>query len=59
MDASFFRDFARRVRELLLVARTDAARRQLAIWGKEFDRRAEALERDLANSPADGSKRTD
>ncbi|HEX3536850.1 MAG TPA: hypothetical protein VHU15_08795 [Stellaceae bacterium] len=48
MEAAFLRDFARRCSELMLDARTDAARRQLAMWVEEFERRAEALESEIA-----------
>jgi type VI protein secretion system component VasF len=44
MDASFLRDFADRLRKLLLVARSEATRRQLALWIEEFEREAEASE---------------
>ena len=48
MGPAFLREFARRCRELMLDARTDAARRQLALSVEEFEQRAEALEFDLA-----------
>ena len=52
MNPALFRDFARRCREMMLAARTEAARQQLAIWIEEFDQRAEALERELADQTA-------
>lgn len=39
-------------------ARTDAARRQLAMWVEEFERRAEALEREIARQTG-GEPETD
>jgi len=48
VDPAFFRDFAQRVRKLMTVSRTEAARRQLAIWAEEFEQRAAALEAQLA-----------
>ena len=44
MEAEFLRRFARRMRELMLRARTEAAREQLRIWAEEFDERAGAVD---------------
>ena len=44
MEAEFLRRFARRMRELMLRARTEAAREQLRIWAEEFDERAAAVD---------------
>ena len=38
----------------MLDARTDAARRQLALWVEEFERRAEALELELTKQACEG-----
>jgi hypothetical protein len=58
MDAVLLRRFAQRMRDLMLRARTEAAREQLRIWAEEFEARADALdaeERDGDNgaSPSD------
>jgi hypothetical protein len=53
MDPVFLRNFARHCHRLMLEARTDAARRQLAIWVEEFEKRAQALERELAGQTRD------
>ena len=50
-NSSFFRDFARRLRELIAVAQTDAAKVQLAMWVDEFEQQANALEREVAANP--------
>jgi len=44
MDSEFLLRFARRMRDLMLRARTQAAREQLRIWAEEFEARAAALE---------------
>ena len=44
MEAEFLRRFARQMRELMLRARTEAAREQLRIWAEEFEAQAEAAE---------------
>ena len=44
MEAEFLRHFARQMRELMLRARTEAAREQLRIWAEEFDERAGAVD---------------
>ncbi|MGE5272139.1 MAG: hypothetical protein ACM3JG_20985 [Thiohalocapsa sp.] len=49
MDAAFFREFADRIRRLMLTSRTDYARRQLAIWAEEFEQQADALDREAIN----------
>lgn len=54
MDPAFLREFARRCREVMAGARTEAARQQLATWVEEFEHRAEALERELAGRPTGG-----
>ena len=54
MEPAFLREFARRCRDLMLDARTDAARRQLALWVEEFERRAEALELELTKQACEG-----
>jgi hypothetical protein len=56
MDPAFLREFARRCRGLMLDARTDAAKRQLAMWVEEFEQQAEALDRELARQAADVPK---
>jgi hypothetical protein len=56
MDPAFLREFARRCRALMLDARTDAAKRQLAMWVEEFEQQAEALDRELARQAADVPK---
>ena len=44
MDSQFLLRFARRMRELMLRARTEPAREQLRIWAEEFEARAAAVE---------------
>lgn len=44
MDAVLLRRFAQRMRDLMLRARTEAAREQLRIWAEEFEARADALD---------------
>jgi hypothetical protein len=44
VEAEFLRRFARQMRELMLRARTEAAREQLRIWAEEFDERAGAVD---------------
>ena len=44
MDSDFLLRFARRMRDLMLHARTEPAREQLRIWAEEFEMRAAALE---------------
>jgi len=56
MDPAFLRQFARRCREVMAGARTDAARQQLATWVEEFEHRADALERELAGRPTGEAK---
>jgi len=57
MEPAFLREFARRCRALMLGARTDAARRQLAMQVEDFEQRADTLERELTNqSGADPKK---
>jgi hypothetical protein len=46
MEAEFLRRFAQRMRNLMLRARTEAAREQLRIWAEEFEARADALDSD-------------
>jgi hypothetical protein len=58
MEAAFLREFARRCHDLMLDARTEAARRQLALWVEEFERRAEALEQEPTRQAAAGTKPT-
>jgi hypothetical protein len=45
MSPEFYRRFAQQCRELLGLARTEAAREQLLIWIHEFDTYAETAER--------------
>ena len=49
MEAEFLRRFARRMRELMLRARTEPAREQLRLWAEEFEQRADVLDSPLAN----------
>jgi hypothetical protein len=58
MDPAFFRDFARRCRELMTVARTDVARRQLATWVEEFEQRAEARECEIVSETKESKRAT-
>ena len=44
MDAVVLRRFAQRMRDLMLRARTEAAREQLRMWAEEFEARADALD---------------
>ena len=44
MEAEFLRRFARRMRELMLRARTESAREQLRLWAEEFEQRADVLD---------------
>ena len=46
MDAQFYPALADRIRQIMATARTDAARRQLAIWLEEFDQRTAAAEQE-------------
>jgi hypothetical protein len=52
MEAEFLRRFARRMRDLMLRARTEAAREQLRLWAEEFEHRAAALDSDSGNGEA-------
>lgn len=45
MNPEIYRRFARRCRELMLLARTNAARMQLRVWADEFDEQASGLEK--------------
>lgn len=53
----FFRDFARRCRELIPTARTDVARRQLAMWAEEFEQRAKIADNQFAAEPSNRRRR--
>ena len=53
MEAEFLRRFARQMRELMLRARTEAAREQLRIWAEEFDERAAAVDIQPGDNRAD------
>jgi hypothetical protein len=53
MEAEFLRRFAWRMRELMLRARTEAAREQLRIWADEFEGRATALDTKAGNNRDD------
>jgi hypothetical protein len=55
MNPEFLRAFARRCRDLMMQARSAAAREQLRLWAEEFDRRAEIFERERSSCP--GSNR--
>jgi len=48
MDPLFLRHFACRLRVLMAVARSDATKRQLAVWIDEFERYAADLEQQRA-----------
>ena len=50
MDSEFLLRFARRMRELMLRARTEPAREQLRIWAEEFEARAAAVETEQQGS---------
>jgi hypothetical protein len=56
MESEFLLRFARRMRDLMLRARTEPAREQLRIWAEEFEARAAALETQEHGS--DGNART-
>jgi len=56
MDASFFRDFAERVRDLMKAAPSDPVRQQLGIWAEEIEQQAEALEGEFAG-PSSGLRK--
>ena len=56
MDQAFLHEFARRCREMMAGARTEAARRQLAMWVEEFEQRAETVERELGKQARDDPK---
>jgi hypothetical protein len=51
MSAEFFRRMALQCRDLMAVARTEAAKRQLRIWIDEFEAQAEGAERDKQRNP--------
>ena len=59
MEAEFLRRFARRMRELMLRARTEAAREQLRIWAEEFDERAAAVDMQPGDNRSDRGDRRD
>jgi hypothetical protein len=59
MEAEFFRRFARRMRELMLRARTEAAREQLRIWAEEFDERAAVVDMQPGDNRSDRGDRRD
>jgi len=59
MEAEFLRRFARRMRELMLRARTEAAREQLRIWAEEFDERAASVDMQLRDNRSDRAGRRD
>ena len=59
MEAEFLRRFARRMRELMLRARTEAAREQLRLWAEEFDKRAAAVDMQPGDNRSDGRVRRD
>jgi len=44
MTAEFFRRMAQRCREMIGLARTEAARAQLRVWIEEFENQARAAE---------------
>jgi hypothetical protein len=44
MDRDFVLQLARRVREMILFARTDIAKEQLRVWAEEFEAAAAELE---------------
>ena len=54
MDRDFVLQLARRVREMILSARTDIAKEQLRVWAEEFEAAAAELEQagPLSNKPA-------
>lgn len=52
-EAGYFRDKARRCRDLLGVAIAPEVREQLALWEAEFDAQADMLERQATNSTDD------
>ena len=56
MNPEFFRRFAERIRELIMRARTDAAKEQLRVWAEEFEAHAASLEtHEPASMPLNGS----
>ena len=57
MNSEFLLRFARRMRDLMLRARTDAAREQLRIWAEEFEARAAALETEQPRIHDPGGRR--
>ena len=57
MDSEFLLRFARRMRDLMLRARTEAAREQLRIWAEEFEARAAALETQQPGNHGPGDPR--
>jgi hypothetical protein len=59
MEAEFLRRFARRMRELMLRARTEAAREQLRIWAEEFDERAAVVDMQPGDNRSDREGRPD
>lgn len=59
MEAEFLRRFARRMRELMLRARTEAAKEQLRIWAEEFDERAAAVDLQPGDNRSDRGDRRD
>jgi hypothetical protein len=59
MEAEFLRRFARRMRELMLRARTEAAREQLRLWAEEFDERAALVDMQPGDNRSDGRDRRD
>ena len=59
MEAEFLRRFARRMRELMLRARTEAAKEQLRNWAEEFDERAAAVDLQPGDNRSDRGDRRD
>jgi hypothetical protein len=59
MESEFLRRFARRMRELMIRARTEAAREQLRIWAEEFDERAAAVDMEPGDNRSDRGNRRD
>jgi len=51
MSAEFFRRMAQQCRDLMTVARTEAAKRQLRLWIDEFEAQADAADREKERNP--------
>lgn len=49
MSADIFHRLAQQCRDLMLRARTEAAREQLRIWLEEFEAQAAAVEAEIKN----------